>query len=129
VFTATDVRRKLRQGTTVMKLREKDSLCYASTCEDMDAIVVACSEGKVVMFAASEVRQSGRSAAGVIAKKLGKGVLSCLTDSLSLSISQLSGMERTSFIRELEQWYVRLGHADPRKARACFQVAHLFLHV
>lgn len=59
-----------------MKLREKDSLQYAGVCLDTDAVFVACSEGKVVAFAADTVKPTGRTAAGIIAKRLGKGVAS-----------------------------------------------------
>lgn len=65
--------RRLRQGTPVMTMKEGDSICYAATCSEEDAIVVACTAGKVVAFDAGLVREASRHTAGVIAKKLGKG--------------------------------------------------------
>lgn len=59
----------------MMTMRGGDSLTFAGTCNDEDAIVVACSAGKVAIFPASEVRLVSRTAAGVIAKRLHKGVL------------------------------------------------------
>ena len=56
-----------------MTMKEDDSIFHAATCSDEDAIVVACSEGKVVAFDAGLVREASRHTAGVIAKKLGKG--------------------------------------------------------
>jgi DNA gyrase/topoisomerase IV subunit A len=66
--------RSLRQGTSILKLKQGDSLCFASLCSDDDAIVVACSEGKVIMMPAGQLPKQARTASGVIAKKLSKGV-------------------------------------------------------
>jgi DNA gyrase/topoisomerase IV subunit A len=57
----------------VLKLAASDELCHAATCDDGDAVVVACSAGKLVAFPADSVPQQTRTAAGVIAKKLVKG--------------------------------------------------------
>lgn len=66
----------MRQGTSILKLGANDALCYAAKVKHDDAVIVACSEGKVATFAAKEVSIQGRVASGVIAKKMNKGALS-----------------------------------------------------
>lgn len=58
-----------------MGLMKGDSICFASVCQDGDAVMVACSQGKVATFPVDEIRVSGRTASGVRGKKLAQGVV------------------------------------------------------
>lgn len=72
-----------------MGLAKADSICFAAVCQTDDAVMVACSEGKVVTFPVSEIRVSGRSAAGVRGKKLSPGMPAALT-SLPCCLKQVT---------------------------------------
>eukprot|EP00892_Ulva_mutabilis_P010799 jgi/Ulvmu1/8091/UM004_0330.1 len=84
--------RRIREGSTIMGLAEGDSICFASICEDRDAVMVACSEGKVATFPAAEIRVSSRTAAGVRGKKLAEG--KCVVGASVLSMSGLKSASR-----------------------------------
>ena len=77
--------RSIRQGTSILKLGANDALCYAAKVRNDDAVIVACSQGKVATFAANQVTIQGRNAGGIIGKKVNKGALSCVLSQLSLS--------------------------------------------
>lgn len=62
-----------------MGLGAHDSICFAAVCHADDAVMIACSEGKVSTFPVSEIRVSGRLAAGVRSKKLSAGTPSALS--------------------------------------------------
>jgi DNA gyrase/topoisomerase IV subunit A len=85
-----------------MSMRDGDSLTFAGTCSDDDAIVVACSGGKVATFLASAVREMARTAAGVRAKRLGKGTpRSMLVSIFVLGIVRLLFLEPKVLIFDL----------------------------
>lgn len=70
-----------------MGLMDGDSICFAATCEAGDAVMVACSEGKVVTYPVSDIRPSGRNASGMRGKRLSPGALAVLPHYVLLKVS------------------------------------------
>jgi DNA gyrase/topoisomerase IV subunit A len=57
-----------------MGLQEGDSIQFAAQCQQGDALMVACTEGKVATCAVKDIRESmTRTAQGVKVKRLKPG--------------------------------------------------------
>lgn len=61
-----------RSGLIAINLREQDELLSAHIVQEEDQVMVATHEGQAIRFTAADVRQMGRTAAGVRAIKLKK---------------------------------------------------------
>ena len=62
-----------RSGLIAIKLEEKDELLSALFVSDEDSVVMTTQCGQSIRFLHSDVREMGRTAAGVIGMKLDKG--------------------------------------------------------
>lgn len=62
-----------RNGLIAIKLEEKDELLAALFVSDNDSVILTTEKGQSIRFNHNDVREMGRTAAGVIGMKLDKG--------------------------------------------------------
>ena len=62
-----------RNGLIALKLKDGDELIAARFVSDTDDIMLVTKEGQAIRFKSGDVRQMGRTAAGVTGMKTGKG--------------------------------------------------------
>lgn len=63
-----------RSGIIAISLEDKDQLISASFVEEKDTMILVADDAQSIRFAVDEIREMGRSAGGVRAIKLDKGV-------------------------------------------------------
>jgi DNA gyrase subunit A len=71
-----------RSGLIAIKLEEKDELLGALFVSDEDSVVMTTQDGQSIRFLHTDVREMGRTAAGVIGMKLDKGDSIVATDKI-----------------------------------------------
>lgn len=114
-----DVFRRIREGTTIMGLAVGDSICFASVCKDDDAVMVACSDGKVATFPAAEIRVSSRTAAGVRGKKLAPGMRrSCKYVVCGTSFITTRSLPARAYVGGA-RWGSTMQHCGPDRSKRC----------
>lgn len=62
-----------RNGLIAIKLEEKDELLATLFVQDEDSVILTTQNGQSIRFSHNDVREMGRTAAGVIGMKLDKG--------------------------------------------------------
>ncbi len=72
-----------RNGLISIKLEDKDELLCALFVGDEDSVVMTTQNGQSIRFLHSDVREMGRTAAGVIGMKLDKGDIIVATDKIA----------------------------------------------
>jgi DNA gyrase subunit A len=79
-----------RSGLIAIKLEEKDELLGALFVSDEDSVVMTTQGGQSIRFLHNDVREMGRTAAGVIGMKLDKGDIIVAADKI---VKGLKGAE------------------------------------
>lgn len=70
---ASDFKKNRKSGVTAIGLSEGDSLCYVGVCNNDSHIMIFANDGRCLRFAASVVREMGRTACGVATIALDDG--------------------------------------------------------